>query len=568
MNLSASAPPVVAAGLSEESAIVLDKWLYDVCGDEALQFSAHRKSQYPLFLEHLQRVARQKSFIGGTIAYPSRSGTREVVVLQRALEALAAAEQAAQSSVASTRRSCDQVLQVLGERTMGTGLLDSDALTSTAETASSQQPTAGATAAAVAAGEAAKRQGYTSLGSDSTASPVDGRAARRAEYEQKQKLAQRYVAEMEKKVAVTAVEQTTVEQRHAKLLGEKEQLDKEYEALKMTQELVVVRHEEAEANLAKEKAALAAETAAQEVEQRAEQSAAAPETETTTPLANPPTSVAELRRELQQIGSEWVSCDAELRREESVYQTQLRAMQQRLNDWTKVATQTRQTHHQLQRQASVLQTVLQDTAERLGVAVGEGDSQHASAASTPNATGGSSGGGGGYMEQLSRLNEAMKERSYEVLQYYLSEAPSEKVEEAAGPTASRELRSLHRPSPPPSALASMTTPPRRGPMPGAKPSASPSNSLNSVSPGGHVDVAPPHRSRYELISHLKRWEAALLAERQLILQAARVDPSSSTSGHAVALGPAKATEAFQELRRLLLHPRSNSSNGGATARSS
>lgn len=297
----ASPPTAAPLPFAEESGIVLDKWIYDVCGEEELQFPSHRRLQFPAYLERLRRVSKTRQFVANTFDYPSRSGTREVLVLQKTLEALASREQAVAAETAQVQESVRQVRHMLEERTMGASTIAEEEKARAAGEAAAEREKAKQVAAAAAAAPvppsaagappnmaAAQRQGYVSLNANAApmvappvptaaarsaaptqnptpppvpapeASDAEGaaaaasqgfsaaaRAARRADYEKKRALAVRYTAEVASKTEAMARERGELAQRRDRLLADKVQLDKEYQALQTTEELVVARHTEA-----------------------------------------------------------------------------------------------------------------------------------------------------------------------------------------------------------------------------------------------------------------------------------------------------------------------------------
>jgi hypothetical protein len=355
---SSGLPTGTSVVFPEENGIVLDKWLLDVCGEEDLQFPSHRRAQYPAYMNHLRYVAKAKHFIANTFEYPSRSGTREVLVLQKTLEALGVEEQLLRRENSQVQETITQVRRMLDERTMGASSIVEEEKAQAAKLAemrAEQKAKAAAVAAAAAqqkqqqqqqtnvpssqtpAVAAALRQGYAPLNpstpvfvvtappcpstpatsaapqqpqaskadtplpmleadddlstaenSVSSRSGANGlpagagegntisalaRAARRADYEKKKALSLRYVAEVQSKTQTTAAQRAEMEAQHKRLLAEKDQLDREYEALRTTETLVVARHEEAQAHEHEETALLATETAAYAAEDTAFSSA-------------------------------------------------------------------------------------------------------------------------------------------------------------------------------------------------------------------------------------------------------------------------------------------------------
>ncbi|KPI88107.1 hypothetical protein ABL78_2794 [Leptomonas seymouri] len=335
---SSSGMAGTAIPFSEESSIVLDKWLMDVCGEEDLQFPSHRREQYPAYIDRLRRVSKAKQFVANTFDYPSRSGTREVLTLQSMLEALRVEEQALQRKINEVQENVTQVRRALDERTMGASSIVEEEKTHAAKLAALEAEKTKA-ASVTAAGApptqaqlAARRQDYAPLsestpivvasaparpstsatyanGTQATSTavprPTDtslsmgeadddvstagysvpspsaanttennnfsavARSARRADYEKKKALSLRYIAEVQSRSQDTARQRAELDERLAWLLKEKEQLDKEYEALQTTETLVVVRHEEAEAHEREETALLQAEAAACAAEHQA-----------------------------------------------------------------------------------------------------------------------------------------------------------------------------------------------------------------------------------------------------------------------------------------------------------
>lgn len=268
-----------------ENAIVLDKWLYDVCGEEGLQFPAHRREQFNVFMQRLRVVAKQKQFVANTFSYPSRSGAREVLVLQQLLESLGAREKRCLRQIARVDENIAQVKRVLAEKTLGVSEMAVSAWgasgTSSRGQAASPSPS-GTVGSGQRATSAAQALGYTSLsengaarGSSSTAAATaaatggggagfsaSDREARRAQYEAKKKIAERYVVELRKKVVDMQAKRGVLQERQQLLLAEKVQLEKEFDALAQTEEIVVGRHEDAERQRQQEEQLLQEEYAA------------------------------------------------------------------------------------------------------------------------------------------------------------------------------------------------------------------------------------------------------------------------------------------------------------------
>ncbi|KAG5484952.1 hypothetical protein LSCM1_07028 [Leishmania martiniquensis] len=719
---------------TEENAIVVDKWLYDVCGEEDLQFPSHRRQQFASYMERLRRVVKMKQFVTGTFDYPSRSGTREVLVLQRMLEALASREQAVARETVQVQNNARQVHRVLDEM-----MIDASAaveeerphIVSEAAAAALAGAAGYVTAPSVARGQShvssPQSQGYVSLDSDAkaggaaaaatrpaaapkplhtsegavgergdTSATTDSvssllQAADGADYAKRRALSFRYVSEMRSKTQDMSRQRAEVEQRHARLLADRKQLEKEYEALRTTEELVVARHQEAESHkneetlrLGEEAAMYAAEEASfdsswaecfavlgeesqapcstGEMQRSSEpprlsneaspltssaqhmsslsppsyhssaaqslsapssstrslcgegpgDAAAAPRPDTISPKAaaqneedsaSAPSSslsgrargggvsgsalepratpmqrgaLEVLRHRLSEIGARTKNHRRHLISEVQMHLVKFRQSQQRLKEWQDMVAQLGRTHHQLRGQVDVIHTVLSDTAARL-----EKDSLTAQRA--------------GYGEQLLRLNALLKERSYEMLEYYMGNSEDVAMNTLFDASADEELRALQRPppssvseggeltparSPGPASACTSTTPMRRSTeviayrprdntlspsacsrtpvreaaSNGSTVAAAPSSSIRSRS---SADTPHFHRSRYELVRHLQRWESALLAERLAILKAAHMMPGpyNGTEANTKQVDGFSPTHAYQELRALLLQPK-------------
>lgn len=718
---------------SEENAVVLDKWLYDVCGVDDLQFPSHRRAQFARYVERLPCVAKTKRFVANTFDYPSRSGTREVLVLQRMLEALALHTQAVTRETKQVQSNVLQVRRVLEERTMGASAIAEEekahAVSEAAAVVERRKGKGAAAVSALSAGPATassaaqapsyasspQGQGYVPLdstaaaGDNGAATPArssattpkpqqagdevvseDGdasatqqpfsaaaRAARRADYDKKKVLSLRYTSTIRAKAQDMSRQRAEMEQRHARLLVDKEQLDKEYEALQTTEQLVVARHQEAESRkneetllLSEEAAMYAAEEAAFDMaraecaamldeepaalcstgepadtaegppstsprpnvpslsppshpssasshplpapsssshslsgEDPVDAAAAAPPDTTPATVAAPnpednagdspgalsgqnpsgySSSTAQpllqqqtlevLRHRLSEIGARTVDYRRHLLNEGHMHLQRFLQSQQRLKDWQGMAAQLRRTHHQLRGQVDVIHTVLSDTASRLE-----------KSGATPQQA--------GYGKQLARLNALLKERSYETLQYYVGSREDAEMNMLLDASADEELCKLQRPSPSKALVCGDLTPPRAGstsasnsttPTPQSAAASSSHSSDKALPPSGScrtpvreaasngtaaaatpssgtgiqssVDSPHRHRSRYELVRHLQRWEAALLAERLAILKAAHMmpGPNSGTGANTRQSDGFSARHAYRELRALLL----------------
>ncbi|KAI5685963.1 hypothetical protein MNV84_01250 [Leishmania braziliensis] len=299
---------VTAASFSEEDAIVLDKWLYDVCGEEDLQFPSHRRQQFPRYVERLRRVAKMKQFVANTFEYPARSGTREVLVLQRMLEALALRAQTVARETEQAKSNVRQVRRVLEEQTMGaSAIVEEERAHAISEAAEQRKAKEAAAAHAQSYASSPQHQGYMPLdpaaarGDNGAATPAwsgtatpkpqqaddeasgEGgdasatqqgfsaamRTARRADYEKKKALSLRYVSEMQTKTQDMSRQRAEMEQRHARLLADKERLEGEYDALQTTEKLVVARHQETESRKNEETLLLSEEAAMYAAEEAA-----------------------------------------------------------------------------------------------------------------------------------------------------------------------------------------------------------------------------------------------------------------------------------------------------------
>ncbi|GET86439.1 hypothetical protein, conserved [Leishmania tarentolae] len=673
----ATGTEAAVAPFSEENAIVLDKWLFDVCGVDDLQFPSHRRAEFAGYVERLPRVAKMKRFVANTFDYPSRSGTREILVLQKMLEALALHTQAVVRETEQLQSNVLHVRHVLEERTMGASAVAEEEKTRCAnETAEEQKDN-----------EAVAEDGDASASQQP--SSVVAQATRGTEYEKKKALSLRYISTIQTKTQNMSRQRMEMERRHARLLADKEQLDKEYEALHTTEELVVARHQEAESRkneeillLSEENTMYAAEEAAfdtewamcaamSDEEPAAECSTgdpagrgeglpltspgprvpspvssshpgsasshppsasvasghsldgedsvdiaatAPPNTASPTVSApnqrddagdhlgalscqsprDPPGSTASLspapalqrqtlgllRHRFSEIGARITKYRRRLLSERHMHLQRFLQSQQRLKDWQGVTAGLRRTHHQLHGQVDVLRTVLSDTASRLE----KGD---ASAQRT------------GYGEQLTRLNALLKDRSYETLQYYVGSRDDASMDTLLDASADEKLRKLQRPSPTnvlrsedvtptrdSSASASdLVTPTRQSTAAvafhsGGKallPSASSRTPVREAASNGTTAAATPssgaiarssvdlpnrHRSRYELVRHLQRWESALLAERLAILKAAHMTPGphSGTETNTKQAGDFSASRAYEELCVLLLQQQSDAAS--------
>lgn len=277
----------------------------------------------------------------------------------------------------------------------------------------------------------------------------------------------------------------------------------------------------------------------------------------------------ELRHTLSELGAAMQACRRQLLNTSQTHMGRFRQSQQRLKDWQEMAALARATYHQLHGQVEVINTTLQDAAARL-----DADSAEST-----------------YATQLAKLNDLLKTRSYETFEYYMGSGAAAATDMLYDANAEEELRALHRPSP--SASTGGMTPLRNvgsGNNNGSTMSSAASTRESSLasayhtpgrgasgqtgaSPGGEVGVsggtgcdAPhKHRSRYELVRHLQRWEAALLADRLAILKAANMaaGPFSGAGANTRKSDGFNATQCYQELRRLLLQQKS--ANGSAAA---
>ena len=277
----------------------------------------------------------------------------------------------------------------------------------------------------------------------------------------------------------------------------------------------------------------------------------------------------ELRHTLSELGAAMQACRRQLLNTSQTHMGRFRQSQQRLKDWQEMAALARATYHQLHGQVEVINTTLQDAAARL-----DADSAEST-----------------YATQLAKLNDLLKTRSYETFEYYMGSGAAAATDVLYDANAEEELRALHRPSPSAStggmtplrnvgsgnnngstmssaastresSLASAYHTPGRGAS--GQTGASPGREVG-VSGGTGCDAPHKHRSRYELVRHLQRWEAALLTDRLAILKAANMaaGPFSGAGANTRKSDGFNATRCYQELRRLLLQQKS--ANGSAAA---
>lgn len=640
--------------------MVIDKWLYDVCGDDEMQFPSHRRTQFMPYMQHARFVSKQKAFVAGTFPYPSRSGAREIAALHVLLEAIGNKEREFLQKTQRTDEEITRVKQVIEERTMGTSAL----------TAATPPP----------GGPAPSGNSHLALGDDDSLAPPDEREARLS---QKRKFAERYVTELYRKAQETRERRALLDPRHAQLLRDREQMDEEFEVLKRTEEMVVGRHTKAQAACALEEQLCAEDRAeweamstgmpfrpsvvviahskthvdpqptdatpvlgasgvpATEVAVRdsvqeeaatitvgagriasidlgdggAPPTAAAPRPGTledgvrdrgwdTSPpplldadhVVNPdaldplvaslPSSLADgaaavaggpwshpdtgenqplplsgtgtaatvssqraldddddsvrllerLRSALADASKAAFDMKRQMRNEEQTHMGRFRRLRQRLEDLQNVVAARRVTEEQLRGQVRVISTVIKDTAARLSEA--------------PE---------GGYMESFHRLNKLLAERTSE---YWHGGSPTLPKEDLKAYTT--EVRPVMRSGPTPVSstnVSAANTPMRSTTSVRNVDAGTPqrhtailSNSSASLTPdamGGGVETSKPakasplrHRSRYELVRHLQRWEQALQLDRAALMSVAGCAASDRAAGTNIPRPGGDGSESF------------------------
>lgn len=254
-----------------------------------------------------------------------------------------------------------------------------------------------------------------------------------------------------------------------------------------------------------------------------------------------------LRAQLGSAGAALADLRRQLRNGEQVHAGRFKQSRQRLRDWQDMTAAARRTHGQLTGQMGVLATIVRDTADRVAAA---------SAAAS----------GAGYADQLYRLNSLLAERSGERLRSMMGDSATGSPTlnsnianaAAAGGAAAftAEVRPLGRPAPTPgrgggTGDSSYAATPIRGGNSngngnGGGDFSTPQRQYISVSSavgtptaaaatgGGQQQLSAQqpgrHRSRYDLVRHLQRWEVALQTERALLLEAAGLTASERTTG--------------------------------------
>ncbi|CAD2222920.1 hypothetical protein ADEAN_001047600 [Angomonas deanei] len=455
----------------DECAIVLDKWLYDVCSEE-MQFPSHRRQQYDLYMDRVRLVMKERNFVAGTFVYPSRNGLREVAVLETLLDCLQYEERKKLEKVRQLDNSIESALRLLEDKTMGASPY--------------LQRQRGSVSGA------AQKDGYQKL------ITVD-----EANYAFHLQLAERYIEELQKKGEGASSAQDATKREYDALVAEKGQLEADLQSFQE-----------------KEKACQAQLEAAQEEEERedtllqeAQARWAALEAESSTWMnqgedesgdqQNNKALVAERRAQLIDIGHQVSDTKHAMLNEEQVHRGRVRQAKQKVSEWEDITAKLRTTHTQKRGQVKSIATILQHTADRL--------------AKTSN--------GSSLTEQLSRLNHLLYVRTTE----YMAGTGNEKGNNNNNTNEENHLDGI-RPLQPSSILSRReseaipsgeTTPSRYGAN--LSTSVTPIRGGSAEGIGGNSPGSPAHRSRYDIVTHLEKWERALREERQRLRQVVKAN---------------------------------------------
>ncbi|RNF08186.1 hypothetical protein TraAM80_03041 [Trypanosoma rangeli] len=495
---------------TEEDAVALDRWIADVCGEE-VQFPAHRQAQFSAYKRHLEmiRAAGGQSLF----RHSSRSGTRETLALQNMLAALHQLCNYDLGKVESVRKEIGLVERMLHEK---------------------EVPGEGRSAAAASPETAVEGDTVSATGM-SHDTCVNSR-----------KLAESYVAEIERQRQLNRASMASCRARHLKLLDQHNQLQEELNALRETEEFVMSMLNETTAAVISERDAMAREQAVWEQRKQQLSNTNAAEHEGGDVKCNAQgentKTLVELRASLNSVALELAKTQAQLSNQDAAHAVRFRLARQRLKDWQDMVEHVRRTHDQLYARTRVISTVVETNAAGLAA-----DSRLS------------------YVEQLRKLNRLLLERSVKLLG--LKRGGEEEVSGvvgSAGGGGGGVLRELFTPSQRAASCASvmeaessLSTSQHRSSVSTASltgtstEASSPSALAGAGSSNAHQQALAKrrrHRHTYALLTDLRRWETALVKESAVLCGICEKGLSSTS-----APSPSRSPNAcIQQLRSLLL----------------
>ncbi|KAF5223808.1 hypothetical protein ECC02_002992 [Trypanosoma cruzi] len=504
---------------SEEDAVVLDRWIDAVCGEE-MQFPAHRRGQFAAYKQHLEGI---RAADGHSLFHQmSRSGTRETLALQNALSVLKQLCRCDMEETEKVRKEIQAVKRTLHERSMAVKEEKMDG-----SPAPSPQVTSGF-------------------------NPVPAAESSHDAYESPMKVAERYVAEIDRQRESNRKNMELCHGRKLKLLDQRNRLLEEENALREAEQSVTSQFDETSVALARKRDALALEQAAWKELQQSSTCAeaqgagnmnAAKDEEEEKKKKEHVYALAEARSLLNEASIKIAQTQAELGYQDGSHAVRFRQARQRLKDWQEMAEQIRRIHDQLQARTRVISMVVEANAVAL-----EAES------------------GLGQLERLRKLNQLLLEKSAKILGL----RPEGKEEGGKGIVSSATgrgegvLRDLFtsRQSVASSvsmtdAASSLSTPRRRSSVSQTTPTVAVTGISfspvvgDAMSPNAHrssLEKERRHRQAYALLTDLQRWEMALVKEA-----AALYGICEKGIGSASATNSSESPNAtLQELRSMLL----------------
>ncbi|KAF8299842.1 hypothetical protein TcYC6_0063010 [Trypanosoma cruzi] len=504
---------------SEEDAVVLDRWIDAVCGEE-MQFPAHRRGQFAAYKQHLEGI---RAADGHSLFHQiSRSGTRETLALQNALSVLKQLCKCDMEETEKVRKEIQAVKRTLHERSMAVKEEKMDG-----SPAPSPQVTSGF-------------------------NPVPAAESSHDAYESPMKVAERYVAEIDRQRESNRKNMELCHGRKLKLLDQRNRLLEEENALREAEQSVTSQFDETSVALARKRDALALEQAAWKELQQSSTCAeaqgagnmnAAKDEEEEGKKKEHVYALAEARSLLNEASIKIAQTQAELGYQDGSHAVRFRQARQRLKDWQEMAEQIRRIHDQLQARTRVISMVVEANAVAL-----EAES------------------GLGQLERLRKLNQLLLEKSAKILGL----RPEGKEEGEKGIVSSAPgrgegvLRDLFtsRQSVASSvsmtdAASSLSTPRRRSSVSQTTPTVAVTDISfspvvgDAMSPNAHrssLEKERRHRQAYALLTDLQRWEMALVKEA-----AALYGICEKGIGSASATNSSESPNAtLQELRSMLL----------------
>ncbi|ESL11425.1 hypothetical protein TRSC58_00823 [Trypanosoma rangeli SC58] len=495
---------------TEEDAVVLDRWIADVCGEE-VQFPAHRQAQFPAYNQHLEmiRAAGGQSLF----RHSSRSRTRETLALQNMLATLHQLCKYDMDKVESVRKEIGSVKRMLHGK---------------------EVPGEGRDPAAPSPGAAVEGDTVSTAGMNQDAC-VDSR-----------KLVESYVAEIERQRQLNRASMASCRARHLKLLDQHNQLQKELNALRETEGCVMSMLDETTAALISERDAMTREQAVWEQRQQQLSNTNAAEHESGDVKCDAQEentkTLAEWRAALNSVALELAEVQAQLSNQDTAHAVRFRQARQRLKDWQDMVEHVRRAHDQLYARTRVIGTVVETNAAGLAA-----DSRL------------------GYMEQLRKLNRLLFEKSAKLLGLQRGREKEESgvVGGAGGGGVMRELftpRQLAASSASiTEAASSLSTPRHRSSVSTASLTGtsteafSPLGLAGTGSSNAHPQAREKrrrHRHTYALLTDLRRWETALVKESAVLYGICEKGLCSTSTA---APSPSRSPSAcIQQLRSLLL----------------